>query len=329
MPQILRLLIFIAVIAMIASFGASTMAADGFKAKDCSVGEQKLSDMKKAELLKEHLAHDLSSGGSALVRRAYVMEYDASRRLPRWAAWRAKKSFLDPPDRNTHRWDVFHLDPDVPDPVGKDEYENSGFDRGHIVPHYISGGDRDGDGIDAECSKEDRALGRDQECETVENRPVQDPYDACTVFEVNYMSNVVPQLSTFNRSGLWYKLETIIRDAIDRQGKEFNVIAGPVFSVGDAIRKIGPHSDIHVPHSFFKIVIHQGKPLAFLFSHDKQADGPGCSLESALRNCVVSVDKIESATGLGFFNELRNEKQHDIEAVANVDLWRKLQKWAN
>lgn len=317
------------VAAVVISCRSEVFASDlaDFSAHDCAT-EWKLSASDRMVLLGRHLVSGKPSKGSILVRRAYVAEYDAARRVPRWAAWHATGEFRSHPKR-TNAWKDFHPDPQVPDPVVYGDYTHSGFARGHIVPYYISGGDRNGNGKDAECSEEDQKAGSDKDCKTVEKRPVQDPYDACTVFEVNYMSNVAPQYQIgFNGGGgLWYELETIIRDAVDNGGEDFNLVAGPVFS-SDIVRKIGPHSDIHVPHSFFKVIIHDGKPLAFLFAHDKEANGPGCPLHAELKDCVVSVDKIEMATGLDFFNELSETVQHSIEARPDHDLWNKLIKWA-
>ena len=323
-----RLCILIVATAFV-SFQTVAFASDSaeFKARDCAA-ELKLSPSDRTTLQQKHLVHVDMNKDSLLVRRAYVVEYDATRRLPRWAAWYATGAFRPPPKREGI-WATFHPDPQVPDPVVRGDYTHSGFARGHIVPHYISGGDRNGNGQDAECSKEDQESGADMDCRTVESRPVQDPYDACTVFEVNYMSNVAPQYqSGFNGSGgLWYELESIIRDAIDKGGREFHLIAGPLFSDGETVRKIGPHMDIHVPHSFFKVVFHEGDPLAFLFAHDKEANGLGCPLHSRLSDCVVSVDKIEMATSLEFYSEFPEGKQHSIEARPNLDLWKKLRKW--
>ena len=316
-------------VTLLASCQASVSASEQpeFRAHHCAT-ELALSEAEQNTLLEQHLVLGVPSKGSILVRRAYVTEYDADRRIPRWAAWYANKAFLDPPERDG-RWEDFHPDPHVPNPVVYEDYTHSGFARGHIVPHYISGGDRNGDGNDAECSVEDQGAGKDKDCNTVEKRPVQDPYDACTVFEVNYMSNVAPQYQVgFNGSGgLWYKLETIIRYAIKKGGKEFNLVAGPVF-VNDENRKIGPHSDIHVPNSYFKIIIHDGVPLAFLFAHDGEVSGPGCPSDEVLKNCVMSVDKVEKETGLNFFSELSEADQHTIEARRNLALWNKLIKWS-
>src|SRR3546814_1893293 len=80
--------------------------------------------------------------------------------------------------------------------------------------------------------------------------------DACTVFEFNYMSNIAPQLhSRFNGSGgLWYKLETRIRERVAGKGKSVHIIAGTVFGDGDA-HVVGPDEDIFVPHMFYQIII--------------------------------------------------------------------------
>ena len=282
-----------------------------FGADQCRT-EQPLSTQDRKELQALHLPSGVPSHGHVRVRRAYVTEYDASRRLPRWAAWFATKAFLDQPKRKG-RWKRFHPDPDVRDAVTGDDYKGvfdrgKGFARGHIVPHYISGGDRDGDGLDAEL-------------EGIPGLPVEDPYDACTVFEVNYMSNVVPQYHIrFNGSGgLWYKLETALRQAIGN-GRDLHVIAGPVF-VSGPVRKIGPQSVIHVPHGFFKIVIFGGTAVAFLFAHDERVDAPGCPLSGGLTDCIVSIEKIEKVTGLDFFAALPAEAQLQLESTPNEAAW--------
>ena len=291
-----------------------------FRAADCAT-HRVLTDEARTVLTRLHLPTAPPSQGIIAVRRAYVTEYDEDRRIPLWAAWFATKAFLDPPKRqetiagkkrNT-RWNTFHQDPGIVNPVDAADYTNTGFARGHIVPHYISGGDRDRDGKDAEV-------------EIAPGLPVEDPDDACTVFEVNYMSNVTPQYQTgFNGSGgSWYKLETAIRLLIKR-GFDFHIIAGPVFSAGPVTR-IGPNSDITVPHSFFKIVVYKDVPIAFLFAHHPTDETAhcGCPHKSDPANCIVSVDQIEDATGLDFFGQLSIEEQVGLESRPNQSLWTKL-----
>ena len=304
-------LITIAVGLSIFVISALANEQSNFKAKQCAE-DRALSKQEQKELLALHLPSGAPSHRQIHVRRAYVTEYDASRRLPRWVAWSATKAFRDPPKRKG-RWSAFHPDPDVADSVTTNDYkgvfnDGKGFARGHITPYYISGGDRDNDGLDAEF-EDHRGL------------PVEDPDDACTVFEINYMSNITPQYhNKFNGvGGLWYKLETAIRALIDA-GHEFHLIAGPAFVTGP-VQKIGPHSDIHVPHSFFKIVISNNEPIAFLFAHDDRVDAPGCSPDAALEKCIKSVDEVETATGLDFFSALSDTEQQQLEATPNKPLW--------
>ena len=274
-----------------------------------------LDENEKAALAAEHLFGGPPSPGAILIRRGYVTEYDATRRVPRWAAWHAAPEYLMPPKRKG-RWARFRTDPDVANPVRKSHYNGlfAAFDlaRGHIVPYFIAGGDRDGDGQDAEI-------------ETADNLPVEDIDDACTVFEVNYMSNIAPQLhGTFNGAGgLWYALETKVRKDIVGAGRPIHIIAGSVF--GDApVRRVGPDKDIHVPHMFYKILIGEAGAVAFLFTHEARIGPKGCALDAALESCIVTVGDIEAVTGLDFFADLGDEAEALIEDTDGRAVWQTL-----
>jgi len=246
------------------------------------------------------------------------MEYDLVRRVPRWAAWLARQEYRDTPKRKG-RWKRFHPDPDLKEPVLYNDYKGlykrgKGFARGHIVPYFISGGDRDADGMDAEV-------------EDVKGQPVEDPDDACTVFEVNYMSNVAPQQhNRFNGSGgLWWKLEKAVRDLLD-SGYTLHIIAGSVFE--DTLPKewVGPDKrKIQVPHGFFKIIITKIGVVAFLFGHDTEGESQGCELDSELIECVTSVAKIQEVSGLNFFSALPDNHQETLETKSNNALWAELE----
>ena len=115
---------------------------------------------------------------------------------------------------------------------------------GHIVPYAISGGDRDNDGEDAEIEN---------------NLHVEDEYDACTVYEINALSNIAPQFHVrFNGPpGVWWQLETDVRNLVD-DGNEYQLFAGTVFIEGEDVRKIGNRKNddstwkIGVPHGFLQ-----------------------------------------------------------------------------
>ncbi len=67
------------------------------------------------------------------------------------------------------------LAPDIPNPVRTADYNGAGsidVARGHIVPCFISGGDRDDDGLKAANNQ----------------GALADLDDACTIYEVNCLS---------------------------------------------------------------------------------------------------------------------------------------------
>ena len=282
-----------------------------FEAEMCGA-ELKLDKNQESILLAQHVYGGVPWSKPALVRRAYVTAFDADRRLPKWSAWFATRDFLDPPDRKVDKWGKLHKDPDLKKPVLDKDYTNSGFSRGHIVPHYISGGDRDNDGMDAAFKNKS-------------GMPVEDPDDACTVVEVNYTSNITPQYQQgFNGGGgSWYKLEKKIRKLI-KADHSFHIIAGPVFVEQEQVKVIGLNSDIHVPHSYFKIVIYEDKPVAFLMAHDELDKALGCPLKSDPEMCIVSVDQVEKLTGFDFFGAMSDIEQHAIESEPNCAQWKKL-----
>src|SRR3546814_14555545 len=118
-----------------------TFGATGAWAESCLP----LSEYRRAVLTAEHLFGGKPSSGDILVRRGYVTEYDAVRRVPRWAAWRAAPAYLHAPTRSG-RWSTFRVDTDVGDAVRATDYngllEEFALPRGHIVPYFLAGGAR-------------------------------------------------------------------------------------------------------------------------------------------------------------------------------------------
>ena len=76
---------------------------------------------------------------------------------------------------------------------------------------------------------------------------------------------------------------------------------------------------IPVPHAFFKIIIREDrgtlKVLAFLYPHRAIAKPYRHS------NYLVSVDKIEAATGLDFLTSLPDAHEDTIEKQTQVNIW--------
>jgi len=198
----MRRTLFAVPIVAAALIAVSLGDAAALSMKDCRLDESQAADS-----VDEHLYGGRPDNGKSRLyaRRGYVITYDEVLKAPVWAAWHAMKAYRDTPTRKK-RWSSFRKDAEAEtattgDYVGWFDADDN-FARGHIVPFYISGGDRDGDGKDAEFEITLR---------------VEDPDDACTVYEINSMINITPQYhARFNgETGVWYSLETDIRGMID------------------------------------------------------------------------------------------------------------------
>lgn len=288
----------------------------GFGLADCQ-----LDNALRYQKLAEHLYGGALSPAPVNIRHGYVMSYDTAHNLPHWVAWHALKAYRDTPKRSS-RWSTFRRDPEFP-AVSDADYRgwygsDDNFARGHLVPYYISGGDRDGDGIDAEYEG---------------SLAVEDPDDACTVYEINAFSNITPQYHRrFNgESGLWYQLESALRELID-QGHEFHLFAGTVFMADKPLQTIGNRKSsstewhIGVPHGFFKVVVDAERQQALAFLFDHQQDVPyGCSLDAALEQCIVSFRELEQVTGLNFFPDLSEEQKQRLIRASSPVSWKRWQ----
>lgn len=121
-----------------------------------------------------------------------------------------------------------------------------------------------------------------------------------------YMSNVSPQAPSFNR-GKWKELEGEVRAAAIEWGAAY-IVTGPVLD-GQKLGIIGA-SEVTVPKRFYKIVFDFKEPgikmLAFVMPNEK--------CDKAIEEYMVSVDEVESITGIDFFPGLPDELEARLEA---------------
>ena len=281
-------LIFISLIPL-----CSNSQAASLKLSDCALTTEQQSNS-----IQEHLKYGPLDSSKLYPRRGYVMAYNTEQKVPAWVAYHIISEYRDLPDRKKSQWGKFRTDPELPEITNKhyNYWHGSEFNfaRGHLAPYYISGGDRDDDGMDADIE----GTGK-----------VEDPDDACTTMEINAMTNITPQYhSAFNGSGgLWYELETNIRNAVD-EGSEFYIYAGSIFESGQPIQKIGLRSkedgspladwNIGVPHGFFKIVINAetNEKSTYVFNHS--GDVGGCNLDDTLEKCKLPDSIVNSLINL-------------------------------
>lgn len=131
-----------------------------------------------------------------------------------------------------------------------------------------------------------------------------------------FMSNVSPQIGVkFNRvGGDWYKLEELEIAFAKSLGSIYG-ITGPVFK--ENLGVIGKSTKITIPGYFYKVILSKDKQhaIAFLLKHDNL---PNASLwESA-----VSIDEIESLTGIDFFPALEDNNENKLESLVDLNYWK-------
>lgn len=113
-------------------------------------------------------------------------------------------------------------------------------------------------------------------------------------------------------------------------GKEFQFFAGTVFLDGVEVQEIGnrdrnPSSwRIDVANGFFKIVIDTNRMEAVGFLFDHQGDlAKGCDIDSGQfpSDCIVPIEDVEAATGLSFFQDLREPDATRLRDASRRSTW--------
>lgn len=131
--------------------------------------------------------------------------------------------------------------------------------------------------------------------------------------ETFYTSNISPQRNDFN-AGIWNRLEMQVRQWCKRYG-DIYVVTGGVLKEG--LEEIG-EEDVVVPNAFYKLVLRGDgkdiKVLAFLFPHEES--------NRPLQDFLVSVDALESATGIDFFYQMSKNWQNTKEKSVQQSNWK-------
>ena len=131
--------------------------------------------------------------------------------------------------------------------------------------------------------------------------------------ETFYTSNISPQNREFN-AGIWNDLEQQTRRWAKQYGTLY-VFTGGVLEKG--LEEIG-EEDVDVPDHFYKIIARKKDDkiytLSFLIPNKPQF--------TSLRNFVVSVDEVEKATGIDFFNQISKKQQSAFEGSKSTVGWK-------
>ncbi|MDD5529054.1 MAG: DNA/RNA non-specific endonuclease [bacterium] len=127
-----------------------------------------------------------------------------------------------------------------------------------------------------------------------------------------YMSNMSPQKPDFNR-GVWEKLEEQVRQwAKDNQ--EIYVVSGPILSKN--LPTIGKNK-VAVPSYFYKVILDSKEPeikgIGFVL--------PNQSSTNPLTTYAVTIDSVETLTGIDFFPAIPDTLENTIESSIQISKW--------
>lgn len=135
-------------------------------------------------------------------------------------------------------------------------------------------------------------------------------WDTTAMRESFYMSNMSPQTAAFN-DGIWNKIEMQVRQWA-RDYDSVYVVTGPIIEPDHEV--IG-RNKVAVPSYFYKVVYAPTKQqgIAFLVRHQSSNKSP--------RQFAVSIDQIESRSGIDFFPALPDKLEESMESSVCTDCW--------
>ena len=208
----------------------------------------------------------------------HTLSYNNETRLPNWVAYELTATEAE---GDNPRKDKFARDPQAAGAQGsKEDYRNSGWDRGHMAP----AGDM--------------------------------KWDTKAMDETYYFTNICPQNHQLN-NGDWKELEEKCREWAVKYGS-IHIVCGPIITE-NVHGRLG-ENQIVIPDKFYKVLLIQkdGKyqGAGFLFTNYPKRDsristkpGPDRPLESYM----VTIDEVEAATGMDFFPKLPDSVETAVE----------------
>lgn len=237
----------------------------------------------------------------------YSTEWDDSKKAQRWSCFTFNTSNSA---QNVSRWKPtdgsrqYPYDTDLKEQWGITDFTEDpmptiqGFDHGHI------------------CASADRKQTLTQQKQTF------------------FMTNMQPQYSNFNQQGVWYQMESTLRNITPKKDTDtlFVVKGGTIDTVGDdsnilGWKKNGASSDtqlagyIPVPKYFFVAVLekmynstskaYEYHAFGYWFKHVNEA----MASTDKLSNYVVNIDELEQKTGIDFFCNLPDDIEKQVQAT--------------
>ncbi|MDO4164828.1 MAG: DNA/RNA non-specific endonuclease [Bacteroides sp.] len=248
------------------------------------------------------VAHTVSvSSGDVL---NYSLEWNSSMKHAEWVAFSFDETTCQDVTSRTDAWDV---DPLLPSDMQTNNsyHTNDGFDRGHL------------------CASEDRVWSVDANEQTF------------------YFSNMSPQIGTFNQN-FWADLETQVRtwgraipSTYDKvyvaKGGTLNNLLKGFTGMTRASDGQYPTTDengfttkgLACPAYYFMAILSEKdgdyNAIAFLVPHSE--DLPKEPTTAELQEYVVTIDSLETFTGLDFFCNLPDDLETEVESAVDLSAW--------
>lgn len=139
-------------------------------------------------------------------------------------------------------------------------------------------------------------------------------FDPIAMSESFYMSNMCPQAPAFNR-GIWKSLESLVRAWTDSNTTLY-IVTGPILN--DSLPRIGKNN-VCIPYFFYKAILQFDRQegayaaIAFLLANEGTSNN--------LMEYTITIDALESLTGIDFYPQLPDEIEDYIETEYHLKDW--------
>ena len=238
-----------------------------------------------------------TAGVIVLESRAFVVGYDDARMNPLWTCYRVYGTTQSGSGKSR----AWKTDDRTGAQVSDNDYKHTAgdYDRGHMAPKSAM-----------------------YHC-----------YGQTAVDDTYVLSNACPQWHPFN-DGPWGDLEDLIRNEYSVRFDEVWIIAGPIFDDSNGQEYLTKDTDhaawaqkpVEIPDAFYKIIIDMDadcpRAVAFIIDHNEGYDyGLGETDNERLSGFIVSIDEIETATGLDFLWLLDDAIEASLESLKAISLW--------
>lgn len=252
-----------------------------------------------------YAAHYVEANGKQIMNIA--VEWVAEKKHANWVAFSFNPTTAED---NVSRTDKWSNDPILQPNTDADYWNNfhksDGFDKGHL------------------CASEDRVYMKEANWQTF------------------YYSNMSPQFNSFN-GGFWQKLENKVqtwgRSTISGRLDHVYVAKGGTVNeliINHYAQKKGsdgqwPNTDengltkggLACPKYYFMAILAEKgdnyQAIAFWVEH--REDLPSKPTIEDLQACTISIDELESKTGIDFFCNLPDELENEVETRKELSAW--------